>query len=354
MLPNTVTAPFPARDCMTAIRRVCVMASAVGGWLLRILVLVVPLTFAPGGASSAAPRAEDGAPDLVMPPIRERVVTTRDVTSSHGVRYRLFVSAPKGAPPPGGFPVIYLLDGNAWFGVAASISRVFEYGAGPCLVVGIGYPVKSLWSARQREFDTTMVSTTPPDQPKWSTGGADDFLDFIVGTVKPQIEARFRIDQTRELLFGHSLNGLFVLHALYARPDAFRIFVAASPSIWWGDFAILSQETEFEKRPLPEAPPRVLVTVGSKEATFQPSAAMRATLLQHPEVLGGHSPDELMAMYESLALKYRMVDAARETAERLRAHGMDAAFIDYQDEEHNTEAPMAITRALEMLLSPAS
>lgn len=322
---------------------------------LALLALVAALGALPPHAAIAAPaavKAQDGAPDLPMPPIGPRLVSSFDVASREGVHYRVFISKPSAKAPAAGYPVLYVLDGNAWTGVAGEIARVFEYGAGPTLVVGIGYPTKSLWAPRQREFDTTMESKTPPDQPNWKTGGADKFLEFITATVKPQIEARFHIDRSRQALFGHSLNGLFVLHVLFTKPDAFTTLIAASPSIWWGDFAILQQQQAFESKPLPATVPYVLLTVGSKEGTFERSEKMRAALLAHPEILGGHSADELMDMYEKLALSYRVVDAAREMAERLNAQGVPAHFITYQDEEHNTEAPMAITRALEALLMP--
>ncbi|HUI61948.1 MAG TPA: alpha/beta hydrolase-fold protein [Steroidobacteraceae bacterium] len=303
------------------------------------------------GTAAAPVRAEDGAPDLQMPRVLNRSVKTYDLKSSEGVAYRVFVSAPEGDPPPGGFPVLYVLDGNAWTGVTAEIARVFEYGTGPSLVVGVGYPIESLWAPRQRVFDTTMPSQVPPDEPAWKTGGADAFLRFLTGTVQPLVAARYRINPARQGLFGHSLTGLFVLHALFTQPDSFSLFVAASPSIWWGGFAILQQEQAFADRPLPAHAPRALLTVGSLEAGIEHPEQLQAALAKHPEILNGHKPEDLVALYEQLARSYRMVDAAREMAERLSTRGLDAKFILYEDEEHNTEAPMAITRALEMLLA---
>ena len=295
-------------------------------------------------------KAEDGAPDLVMPAVRQRTIATYELKSAEGVAYRVFVSVPAGDPPPGGFPVMYVLDGNAWTGVAAEIARVLEYGGGPILVVGVGYPIDSLWAPRQRVFDTTMPSRVPPDEPAWKTGGADAFLTFLTGTVQPLVAAHYAIDPARQGLFGHSLMGLFVLHVLFTQPNAFSLLVAASPSIWWGGFAILPQEQAFAERPLPPGAPRVLLTVGSLEAGIEHPEQLRAALAKHPEILNGHKPEEMVALYEQLARSYRMVDAAREMTERLATRGVDAKFILYQDEEHNTEAPMAITRALEMLL----
>ena len=317
---------------------------------LFLALAAIAICFIDNGArAGVTARAEDGPPDLPIPAIRKRLVTTMDLRSKEGVEYRIFVSTPQGAPPTTGFPVLYVLDANAWFGIAAEVARVFENGADPCLVVGIGYPIKGLWSPRQRTFDSTMESKTPVDQPQWKTGGNEAFLNFITETVKPRIEATHKIDRSRQALFGHSLTGLFVLHALFAKPDAFTLFIAASPSIWWGDFAVNEEEAAFEAH-RPSSSPRVLLSVGGKEATFVPSAGMREALLKHPELLGGRPVDDVMASYEKLALSYRMVAAAKDLSERLSSAGVKAQFIEYPGEDHITEAPMAITRSLEMLL----
>src|SRR3546814_15077313 len=64
----------------------------------------------------------------------------------------------------------------------------------------------------------------------------------------PAIEKRYAVDSRRQALYGHSLGGLFALHMLYSHPGAFRTIIAASPSIWWDNQAILSEERAFKAR----------------------------------------------------------------------------------------------------------
>ena len=93
-------------------------------------------------------------------------------------------------------------------------------------------------------------------------GGADAFLAFIATDVKPLIESELAIDRGRQALFGHSFGGLFVLHVLFTRPESFQSYVAASPSITWGEPAITAAEARFTADPA-HGPIRLLATAGS-------------------------------------------------------------------------------------------
>jgi len=111
-------------------------------------------------------------------------------------------------------------------------------------------------------------SATPAD-----FGGLDDFLRIIETEVKPRVFATAKADHAQlnpddQTLFGHSLGGLAVLEALFTEPKAFRTFVAASPSIWWADKAVLQKEAAFDAQVNAGAvTPRILITVGGEEET---------------------------------------------------------------------------------------
>ncbi len=132
-----------------------------------------------------------------------------------------------------------------------------------------------------------------------SVGGLDAFLEVIETEIKPRVAAMVPIDSSSQSIFGHSLGGLAVLHALFTAPNAFRTFIAASPSIWWNRKAVLGGESKFaDAVRAGTATPRVLITMGSEEQTPDPKYAARFGLdfEQHAAQIRRH----------------RMVDNARE------------------------------------------
>ena len=68
---------------------------------------------------------------------------------------------------------------------------------------------------RTRDLTPTKIADRPGE-----TGGADRFLDFFEKELIPAIESRYRTQKFR-VFAGHSLGGLFALHALFTRPELF-------------------------------------------------------------------------------------------------------------------------------------
>ncbi|BBP93511.1 hypothetical protein BsIDN1_71290 [Bacillus safensis] len=120
-------------------------------------------------------------------------------------------------------------------------------GVVPAIIVGIGYQTEAPYHPL-RHYDLTL---TGPDA---SIGGKKKgflhpyiwrrlcVLFFLEKIVKPYIEQRFPINQSRQTLFGHSLGGLFVLHTLFEHPDAYQTYIAGSPSIHWNKKLFLEKK----------------------------------------------------------------------------------------------------------------
>lgn len=191
--------------------------------------------------------------------------------------YRIFVSKPEGAPPPGGFPVLYVLDGNSIFATFADARRLQKFASPPAdqvIIVGVGYPTDQPFDLKRRLYDLTPPppAQTPPSQQGmtgFKAGGQDRLQAFLLDQLRPEIAKRYPVNPARQALFGHSLGGLFALHVLYTRPDAFSAIVAASPSQWWDDQALLAEERAFTEKlkgpKRPHRPAKVLVLVGEQE-----------------------------------------------------------------------------------------
>ncbi|MBA3996918.1 MAG: esterase [Candidatus Accumulibacter sp.] len=256
-------------------------------------------------------------------------------SAGSGHRYRIFVSVPAVPPPAAGYPVLYVLDGNAAFPVAAFLARSATNrrdvtGHPPPLVVGIGYPGDADFDVAARRRDYTVGLEKPDASAK--EGGAELFLDFIERELKPLIAARHPVDTTRQALFGHSFGGLFVLHVLFTRPASFSTYLASSPSIWWDDKRVLGGLPGLAR--LDGAlQPRVQISVGALED--QPRK--------------GKYPLETLAMLA----KRPMVSEARKLASHLRempGWGDRGVYHELAGEDHGPAWLPAMIRGMPFFL----
>lgn len=122
------------------------------------------------------------------------------------------------------YPVIYLLDGNRYiqhyFNILDTLS---EGGMTPeFIIVGIEH------SNRVHDLTPTVF------QGRKETGGANLLLQHIERELIPEIHKRFKTNGFK-ILAGHSLGGLFTLHAMQAKPNLFNAHFAFSPSLYWDD-----------------------------------------------------------------------------------------------------------------------
>ncbi|WP_115050562.1 alpha/beta hydrolase [Xanthomonas arboricola] len=160
--------------------------------------------------------------------------------------YRVRIATPKAAPPAAGYPVVYLLDGNAALMELDErlLDSLSTHGDAPVLVF-IADDSALRIDAVGRSLDYTPARygdgrvETDPLNPQRRTGGAAVFTQLIATRIRPQVEARVAVDRQRQTLWGHSYGGLFVLQVLLTQPQLFQHYVAVDPSLWWGDgFAV--------------------------------------------------------------------------------------------------------------------
>ena len=277
------------------------------------------------------------------------------LTSPKGRPYSLLISAPNAPAPPEGYPVIYVLDGDGWFGPAVEIARMREYEKlTPAIVIGVGYPSHAFFDAEGRSYDFTLPGSTDPDFDGIKLGGADEFLSFLTGTLKPWVRSHYSVDPNLQILFGHSLGGSFVLHALFKAPESFNVFLAASPDIPFSDRIALKEEPGFEANAA-RGTPRLLVTVGSLES--HPSAALmddyRRYYTKHPEAIPDETVDQAInELFADKGGNYDKADDTRRMTERLAKRGVKATFVEFDGEEHMSAAISALNRGIPFALRP--
>jgi uncharacterized protein len=304
----------------------------------------------PAQQQKSAEDSAKAAAEQLFPPVRERTLETRDIKSKGGRAYRIFVSKPAGAPPAGGFPIVYVLDANAWFGTTVEIVRLNEPASGPAVVVGIGYPTQALFDLPGRVFDYT-----PPLQPAemgdfaaLPSGGAAAFTRFLLDELRPLIERDIKVDRQRQAIFGHSLTGRFVVRLMFEQPGAFQAYLAASPSLHLGVPGLREAEDRFVPKVNRQSPPLVFMTAGMLEQ--YPDEDYRVKMLgmlkAHPEVLGGKSPEAALDEIVAESARLRMVDNPRELNERLVKAGISSKFVSYAGEDHMSVVPPSINAAV--------
>lgn len=259
--------------------------------------------------------------------------------------YLLHLYVPDEEPPPGGFPILYMLDANSSFLTLAQTLAVLSVwrdstAVRPMVIVGIGYDTDRLFDAERRALDYTVPE--PPGGPEQAyyrrldcaMGGADRFLAFIEDELKPLVEAEYPVDRRRQALFGHSFGGLFALYALFTRPGSFGTYVSASPSITWGLPGIRREEEAFARRRLAAGDRlRLLVTAGEHEATLAPY-----------EREGEGAPAQEVYLREFL-----VVERARALVDRLNGlghTGLHAEFREFAGEGHMSLVPTSAGHSL--------
>ncbi|MBB4267765.1 alpha/beta hydrolase [Roseospira visakhapatnamensis] len=191
---------------------------------------------------------------------QQRLLVTLD-----GRTYRLFRALPRREALSSGYPVLYLLDGNAAFeGLTPALLRKVP----ELLVVGVGYDTDQGFAVADRWLDYTppLGADGPvpdPQRPERMAGGADRFLSRLIGPVREAAEQGVAVDSSRRDLWGHSFGGLFVLYTLFMAPEAFRGFCPVSPSLWWGGDIMERLEAMAAAPPTP--PAHVLIMMGDRE-----------------------------------------------------------------------------------------
>ena len=260
-----------------------------------------------GGSTPAKSAAQASSP-VTVPGANE--FTLR---SAAGKDYRIFVALPEGKPPAGGYPVLYLLDGNAYFIAAADAMREQSTFASmsqvqPLIVVGVGYPGDQPLNGERRGFDFLPPTVGPVQDPRSvqgaSPGGADAFLGFLVDELRPVLASRYPIDPARQSLAGHSLGGYFALHALLHRPDAFRSYMAISPSLWWHDGSLLKIAAQRLPALRAAAKPPVDVLLAVSPLEMPDYADLSAVMLSTTRTMNGMlaqaAPQGVRTQYQEL------------------------------------------------------
>ena len=138
------------------------------------------------------------------------------------------------------YPVIYLQDGQnlsdpsiAFGGTTWQLESALERLArGGIEAIAVG--IHNAGDARLAEYSPFLDA-------RHGGGAGDRYLSFVIDTIKPRIDRRYRTDRRREAtaIAGSSMGALISLYAFFAAPRVFGRVAAFSPSLWFGSRRVL-------------------------------------------------------------------------------------------------------------------
>lgn len=276
----------------------------------------------PGGALPPGVQRGDGLPYEIA---GTEVWTVPDPVS--GRDYQVFVSLPAAyaEQPERRYPVLYVTDADYAFPLVRGIARRLNV-EGPAvedfILVGLSYALgDGGMTSRRRDYTPTAPRHGRPEAGDLHGEGAA-YAAYLRDQVLPFVASRYRSDEERRLLLGHSYGGLLGAQILFSEPALFSGYVLGSPSFWY-DGNVMD---DFERRYAAahaDLPASVYMYIGEYES---PASGKRYDMV-----------GDARRMEAALA-------ARRYPSLRLRLDVL-------QDEDHLSVAPRGFTHGLKFLLA---
>jgi predicted alpha/beta superfamily hydrolase len=182
--------------------------------------------------------------------MKPRITGAKPAFISHsretGTDYTIYVDAPRGSPYREPLAAVLLMDGDFLFDPAVQAGRSLREAGRipPVVIIGVGYGASFGQPGNFRGRDYTPTASA--DEP--NSGHADRFLDYLSGTLWPELARRLPLRDTGRVLAGHSLGSLLALHALFQARPFFDLALASAPSIWWDNRSILGLISKLRDR----------------------------------------------------------------------------------------------------------
>ena len=160
-------------------------------------------------------------------------------------------------------PVVVVVDGDYMFEPLVDAAKKLrrENAIPAALLVGIGYG-KSFGDPRNRR-GRDYTTSAAPEEPE--SGGADAFFKHLTGPLWAELGRRYPLRDDARVIAGHSLGGLFALHALFQQDCFFNASIVGAPSLWWNGGRYLDQLARFRKTHAALASVRLFLGIGEDD-----------------------------------------------------------------------------------------
>ncbi|MGM9988270.1 MAG: alpha/beta hydrolase [Bacillaceae bacterium] len=169
----------------------------------------------------------------------------------------------------------------------------------------------SPWENRQLK---QQIDWEPPIS-KVAGGEGAQYVDFIVQTLKPYIDATYRTkaDRTHTIIAGSSMGGFISLYAAFKYPEVFSKVGSFSTAIWFEK----EQLFHFIKENFGTLPLRIYMDIGTKEVTGPEGRNFESVYLNDSMALEqllkglGQPKEQLLHVIEEGATHYETAWARR-------------------------------------------
>jgi predicted alpha/beta superfamily hydrolase len=144
------------------------------------------------------------------------------------------------------YPVLYMHDGQNLFDEATAYAG--DWGVDETMEALAGEGFEAIVVGIPNMGPDRLDEYSPFVDGEHGGGRGEDYLAFVVHTLKPYIDASFRTLPEREQtgMLGSSLGGLISLYAFFRYPEVFGFAGAMSPAFWFADRAIFPFVEEAE------------------------------------------------------------------------------------------------------------
>ncbi|MBE0391269.1 Endo-1,4-beta-xylanase/feruloyl esterase [Flavobacterium sp. PL0002] len=173
------------------------------------------------------------------------------------------------------FPVLYMHDAQNLFDAKTAyagewnIDEKLDSLNAEIIVIGI-----------EHGNEKRITELTHYKNQKYGGGNADNYLDFIVNTLKPKIDNTYQTKSNRKntLIMGSSLGGLVSYYAILKYPNVFGKAGIFSPSFWFSDQ--IYSDTEKTK----DIKTKIYLLCGANEGDDMVQNMQKMALLLQPKI----------------------------------------------------------------------
>lgn len=163
-----------------------------------------------------------------------KVIDTAFIIPQLNRKRRIWVYLPKGySTSKKAYPVLYMHDGQ----------NLFSEHTAPFGEWGVDEALDSLQAKTKKEAIVVgidngggkrMTEYNPYDHEKFGKGEGNQYVEFLVKTLKPYIDTKYRTlkDANNTYTAGSSMGGLISLYALIKYPTVFGTAGVFSPAFW--------------------------------------------------------------------------------------------------------------------------